>query len=192
MKLIFSTHNQHKAEEIAAQLPVNIELLTLSDLNWHEEIPETGSTLEENARIKSQFVVDQFKMNCFSDDTGLEVETLNSEPGVYSARYAGIDKDSEANMDLLLRKLEGNQNRNAQFKTIISLFWNGEFHQFEGIVKGKITLERSGNGGFGYDPIFQPDEAKCTFGEMTMSEKSKISHRGRAIAKMLDFLSENM
>ena len=157
MKLIFSTHNQHKAEEIAAQLPVNIELLTLSDLNWHEEIPETGSTLEENARIKSQFVVDQFKMNCFSDDTGLEVETLNGEPGVYSARYAGIDKDSEANMDLLLRKLEGNQNRNAQFKTIISLFWNGKFHQFEGIVKGKITLERSGNGGFGYDPIFIPE-----------------------------------
>lgn len=191
MKLIFSTHNQHKAEEIAAQLPENIELVTLSDLNWHTEIPETGSTLEENARIKSQFVVDQFKMNCFSDDTGLEVEALNGEPGVYSARYAGIDKDSEANMDLLLQKLTGIENRNAQFKTIISLFWNGSFHQFEGIVKGKITLERSGNKGFGYDPIFHPNEANCTFAEMDMAEKSKISHRGRAIAKMLLFLSEN-
>ena len=192
MKIIFSTHNQHKAEEIAAQLPQKIELLTLSDLNWHDEIPETGSTLEENARIKSQFVVDHFKMNCFSDDTGLEVEALNGEPGIYSARYAGIDKNSEANMDLLLQKLDENQNRKAQFKTIISLFWNGKFQQFEGIVKGKITLERSGKGGFGYDPIFQPDEANCTFAEMTMTEKSKISHRGRAIAKMLVFLSENM
>ena len=192
MKLIFSTHNAHKAEEIAAQLPDGIELVTLTDLNWHDEIPETGSTLEENARIKSQFVADQFDLNCFADDTGLEVEALNGEPGVYSARYAGEEKSSEANMDLLLKKLEGHTNRNAQFKTIISLYWKGEFYEFEGIVKGKITLERKGNKGFGYDPIFQPDEAKCTFAEMELKDKSKISHRGRAISKMLDFLQENI
>ncbi len=192
MKLIFSTHNQNKAKEIAAQLPSEIKLVTLDDLGWHKEIPETGLTLEENARIKSEFVVNQFKMNCFSDDTGLEIEALNGEPGVYSARYAGEDKKSESNMDLVLKKLKGKTNRNAQFKTIISLYWNGEFHEFEGVVKGEITLKRSGNKGFGYDPIFQPNEADYTFAEMDLAEKSKISHRGRAIAKMLDFLQENM
>lgn len=192
MKLIFSTHNKNKAEEIANQLPEQFELLTLTDLNWHEEIPETGTTLEENARIKSQFVADQFKLNCFSDDTGLEIEALNGEPGVYSARYSGEDKNSEANMDLVLEKLKGSENRNAQFKTIISLFWQGEFYEFEGIVKGKILLERQGEKGFGYDPIFQPNEADCSFAEMEMSEKSKISHRGRAIEKMLKFLNSNL
>lgn len=192
MKLIFSTHNKNKAEEIAAQLPDQIELVTLDDLGWHEEIPETGKTLEENARIKSEFVAHQFKLNCFADDTGLEIDALNGEPGVYSARYAGEDKNSEANMDMVLENLSSQSNRKAQFKTIISLFWNGEFHEFEGIVKGEITRERSGDNGFGYDPIFKPMEADCTFAEMELSEKSKISHRGRAIAKMLAFLKENM
>ncbi len=192
MKLIFSTHNAHKAEEIAAQLPDGIELVTLTDLNWHDEIPETGSTLEENARIKSQFVADQFDLNCFADDTGLEVETLNGEPGVYSARYAGEQKNSEDNMDLLLQKLEGQTNRNAQFKTIISLYWKGQFYEFEGIVKGKIIHGRKGNKGFGYDPIFQPNEAECTFAEMELQDKSKISHRGRAVEKMLEFLKSQV
>lgn len=192
MKLIFSTHNPNKAKEIAAQLPSNIELVTLTDLNWHEEIPETGRTLEENARIKSTFVAEQFKLNCFSDDTGLEIEALNGQPGVFSARYSGVDKDSEANMDLVLDKLENQSNRKAQFKTIVSLYWQGEFHQFEGIVKGEILKERSGSNGFGYDPIFQPNEADCSFAEMELAEKSKISHRGRAISKMLNFLEQNM
>jgi XTP/dITP diphosphohydrolase len=188
MTLIFATHNQNKAMEIATQLPFSVELTTLSELDYHEEIPETGSTLEENARIKSEFVAKKFGENCFADDTGLEVEALNGEPGVYSARYAGDQKDSEANMDLLLQKLEGIENRNAQFKTIISLYWEGTFYQFEGIVKGKILKERKGVKGFGYDPIFQPDEAQCSFAEMDMSEKNKISHRARAIDKMLKFI----
>jgi|TARA_R110000737_G_scaffold345097_2_gene373185 XTP/dITP diphosphohydrolase len=191
MTLIFATHNSHKAMEIASQLPFSVELTTLSELDYHDEIPETGSTLEENARIKAEFVAKKFEENCFADDTGLEVEALNGEPGVYSARYSGEDKNSEANMDLLLKKLEGNENRNAQFKTIISLYWEGEFYQFEGVVKGKILKERKGNKGFGYDPIFQPDEANCSFAEMEMSEKSKISHRGRAIEKMLKFIKNN-
>jgi len=188
MTLIFATHNQNKALEIATQLPFNVELTTLSELDYYDEIPETGSTLEENARIKSEFVAKKFKENCFADDTGLEVETLNGEPGVYSARYAGEARNSEANMDLLLKKLEGKENRNAQFKTIISLFWEGKFYEFEGIVKGKILKERKGNKGFGYDPIFQPDEATCSFAEMDLGEKNKISHRARAIEKMLKFI----
>lgn len=191
MTLIFATHNSHKAMEIASQLPFSVELITLSELDYHDEIPETGSTLEENARIKAEFVAKKFEENCFADDTGLEVEALNGEPGVYSARYSGEDKNSEANMDLLLQKLEGIENRNAQFKTIISLFWEGEFYQFEGIVKGKILKERKGTKGFGYDPIFQPDEADISFAEMEMSEKSKISHRGRAIELMLKFIKNN-
>lgn len=188
MTLIFATHNQNKAIEIATQLPFSVKLRTLSELNYHDEIPETGSTLEENARIKSEFVARKFNENCFADDTGLEVEALNGEPGVFSARYAGEEKNSESNMNLLLKKLEGKVNRNAQFKTIISLFWEGEFYEFEGIVKGKILAERKGKKGFGYDPIFQPDEANCSFGEMELGEKNKISHRARAIEKMLTFI----
>ncbi len=188
MTLIFATHNQNKAMEIASQLPFSVELTTLSELDYHDEIPETGSTLEENARIKSEFVAKKFDENCFADDTGLEVESLNGEPGVYSARYAGEDKNSEANMNLLLKNLEGLENRNAQFKTIISLFWEGEYYQFEGIVKGKILKERKGNKGFGYDPIFQPDESDSSFAEMELGEKNKISHRARAIEKMLKFI----
>jgi XTP/dITP diphosphohydrolase len=191
MTLIFATHNQNKALEINAQLPFSIALTTLSELDYHEEIPETGGTLEENARIKAEFVANLFQENCFADDTGLEVESLNGEPGVYSARFAGEDKNSEANMDLLLQKLKYHENRNAQFKTIIILFWNGKYHQFEGIVKGKILTERRGNKGFGYDPIFQPDEAAVCFAEMDLVEKNKISHRGRAIEKMLRFLKNN-
>lgn len=188
MKLIFATHNPNKAMEIAAQLPFSIELTTLTELNYLEEIPETGSTLEENARIKSEFIAHMFQENCFADDTGLEVEALNGEPGVYSARYAGEDKNSEANMDLLLMKLEGVENRNAQFKTVISLYWEGNFYQFEGIVKGKILKERQGEKGFGYDPIFQPDESNCSFAHMEISDKNTISHRGRAIQKMIQFI----
>ena len=149
---------------------------------------ETGNTLQANAKMKSQFLVDLGHENVFSDDTGLEIESLNGSPGVYSARYSGIEKDSEANMDLVLENLKGKTNRKARFRTVISLFWNNQFHEFEGIVEGEILEERHGDDGFGYDPIFQPAEFNRSFAQMTMEEKNEISHRGRAIKKMLHFL----
>ncbi|MFT5582305.1 MAG: XTP/dITP diphosphohydrolase [Psychromonas sp.] len=192
MKLIFATHNLNKAKEISNQLKDTIQLMTLNDLNLTEEIPETGSTLSENAKIKSSYVVERFKMNCFADDTGLEIEALNGEPGVYSARYAGLQKSSEGNMDLVLKNMEGKTQRNAQFKTMISLYWDGEFYEFEGIVEGQILTERTGKDGFGYDPIFQPNESKLSFAQMTMEEKNLISHRGRAVKKMVDFINDKL
>ncbi|MFT7345105.1 MAG: XTP/dITP diphosphohydrolase [Lentimonas sp.] len=192
MKLIFATHNLNKAKEISNQLKDTIQLMTLNDLNLTEEIPETGSTLSENAKIKSSYIAERFKMNCFADDTGLEIEALNGEPGVYSARYAGLQKSSEGNMDLVLKNMEGKTQRNAQFKTMISLYWDGEFYEFEGIVEGQILTERTGKDGFGYDPIFQPNESKLSFAQMTMEEKNLISHRGRAVKKMVDFINDKL
>jgi XTP/dITP diphosphohydrolase len=192
MKLIFATHNLNKAKEISNQLKDTIQLMTLNDLNLTEEIPETGSTLSENAKIKSSYVVERFKMNCFADDTGLEIEALNGEPGVYSARYAGLQKSSEANMDLVLKNMEGKTQRNAKFKTMISLYWDGEFHEFEGIVEGQVLTERTGKDGFGYDPIFKPNESKLSFAQMNMEEKNMISHRGRAVKKMVDFINDKL
>lgn len=189
MKLVFATHNQNKAKEIAALLPDHFEVLTLDDIGVTEEIPETGKTLEENARIKAEYIRDHYNVNCFADDTGLEVLALNNEPGVYSARYAGPQKSDQANISLLLERLQNSKFRTAQFRTVIFLIIEGVEYEFEGIVGGDITHKRKGDQGFGYDPVFVPEGHDKTFAEMEMSEKNKISHRGKAIEKMVAFLS---
>lgn len=190
MKLVFATHNHNKAREIQSIMPEGIEVITLDEIQCNEDIPETEKTLEGNAKLKAQYIVDQFNMNCFADDTGLEIEALNGEPGVYSARYAGEARNSDDNMNLVLEKLRDVQNRNAQFRTAIALYWDGEMHLFEGIVKGRIIEEKRGNDGFGYDPIFEPESTGKTFAEMSLAEKSKISHRARAFNKMIDFIKK--
>jgi XTP/dITP diphosphohydrolase len=190
MKLIFASHNENKAKEIRSLLPENIELLTLSDLQLLEEIPETAETLEGNALLKASFVYERFGMNCFADDTGLEVHALNGAPGVYSARYAGDAKDPEANMALLLKKLAHVNDRRARFRTSIALYWDGKQHFFDGTVDGHIATFRAGSDGFGYDPIFIPENSTRTFAEMTLSEKNGQSHRARALDKMIAFLKQ--
>ncbi len=189
MKLVFATHNHNKAHEIQALLNDQIELITLDDIQCFEEIPETAVTLEGNAKMKAAYVVEQFNMNCFADDTGLEIDALNNEPGVYSARYAGEERDPEKNMDLVLEKLAHSTNRKARFRTVISLYWQNEFHEFEGIVEGEITTSKSGAKGFGYDPIFKPENNEKTFAEMDLVEKNTMSHRARAFEKMVVFLN---
>lgn len=189
MKLVFATHNHNKAKEIQALVPEGITIVTLDDLQCFEDIPETAPTLEGNAIQKAEYIVNQFNLNVFADDTGLEVEALNGEPGVISARYAGEQRDSNQNMDLVLEKLNGIENRNAQFRTAIALYWEGEMHLFEGIVKGTMRTEKSGEEGFGYDPIFEPENCGKTFAEMSLDEKNKMSHRARAIEKMIAFLT---
>jgi XTP/dITP diphosphohydrolase len=189
MKLVFATHNHNKAHEIQALLNDQIELITLDDIQCFEEIPETAATLEGNARMKAAYVVAEFNMNCFADDTGLEIDALNNEPGVYSARYAGEERDPEKNMALVLDKLTNKSNRKARFRTVISLYWKNEFHEFEGIVNGEITTEKSGAKGFGYDPIFKPENSNKTFAEMDLTEKNTMSHRARAFEKMVAFLN---
>lgn len=189
MKLIFATHNHNKAREIQAIMPEGIELLTLDEIQCNEEIPETAATLDGNAKLKAAYIAQQFDMECFADDTGLEVAALHGEPGVHSARYAGQSRDPEANMHLLLEKLATKGDRSAQFRTVIALYWNKEYHYFEGIVKGKILQEKKGNNGFGYDPIFEPENCGKSFAEMTLEEKNKYSHRSRALDKMIAFLS---
>lgn len=190
MNLIFATQNQNKAKEIANQVRKTIEVKSLLDLNYTQELDETQNTLEGNAFQKARFVAKKFNTNCFADDTGLEVEALNGEPGVYSARYAGEEKSFEQNMQLVLDKLEGVENRKAQFRTVIALIIEGKEYQFEGICEGIITTKRKGEKGFGYDPIFQPIGSKETFAEMSLDEKNKISHRGIAVSKLIDFLKE--
>ncbi len=189
MKILFATSNQNKAKEIVALLPESYELLTLNDINITEDIPETQDTLDGNAKQKSEYILSNFQLDCFADDTGLEIPTLNNEPGVLSARYAGEQRDSEANMQLVLDGLRGEKNRSARFRTVISLELNGEQHLFEGIVNGIIRTEKSGDRGFGYDPIFEPESCGKTFGEMAMEEKNRYSHRARAFTKMISFLS---
>lgn len=189
MKLVFATHNHNKAHEIQALLNDQIELITLDDIQCFEEIPETAVTLEGNAKMKAAYVVEQFNMNCFADDTGLEIDALNNEPGVYSARYAGEERDPEKNMALVLEKLKDKSNRKARFRTVISLYWQNEFHEFEGIVEGEITTSKSGAKGFGYDPIFKPENSEKTFAEMDLIEKNTMSHRARAFEKMVVFLN---
>lgn len=189
MKLVFATHNHNKAKEIQALVPEGITIVTLDDLQCFEDIPETAPTLEGNAIQKAEYIVNQFNLNVFADDTGLEVEALNGEPGVISARYAGEQRDSNQNMDLVLEKLNGIENRNAQFRTAIALYWEGEMHLFEGIVKGTMRTEKSGEEGFGYDPIFEPENCGKTFAEMSLDEKNKMSHRARALEKMIAFLT---
>jgi len=189
MKIVFATHNHNKAHEIQALLNKQIELITLDEIQCFEDIPETASTLEGNARLKAQYVVEKFNLNCFADDTGLEIEALNNEPGVYSARYAGDEREPEKNMALVLEKLKDKTNRKARFRTVISLYWNGEFTEFEGIVEGEITIQKRGEEGFGYDPIFVPENCGKTFAEMDLAEKNKMSHRARAFEKMVTFLN---
>jgi XTP/dITP diphosphohydrolase len=187
-KLVFATNNAHKLEEMTAILGDRVELLSLRDIHCEADIPETADTLEGNARMKAEYIRDHFHMDCFADDTGLEVEALGGEPGVYSARYAGEGHDSEANMQKLLQKLQGVDNRHAQFRTAICLLMDGEEHLFEGVVKGEIIRERRGGAGFGYDPIFIPEGHQETFAEMGNEVKNTISHRARAAEKLCIFL----
>ncbi|WP_439181969.1 non-canonical purine NTP diphosphatase [Carboxylicivirga taeanensis] len=190
MELVFATNNQHKLQEIQALLDSKITLLSLKDIRCEDDIPETGETLEANARQKSEYVYKKFDVNCFADDTGLEIEALNGEPGVYSARYAGTDNDAEANMAKVLQCLDGVANRKARFRTVISLIIDGKEFQFVGVVQGTILKNKQGNEGFGYDPIFRPEGYEQSFAEMDIQLKNEISHRGRAIKKLIDFLRE--
>lgn len=189
-KLVFATNNAHKLEEIRAILGDKMEILSLADINCHADIPETANTLEGNAHLKSEYVYNHYGLDCFADDTGLEVEALDGAPGVYSARYAGDGHDSQANMQKLLKEMEEKNNRKAQFRTVISLIEKGEEKLFEGIVRGEITREKRGNSGFGYDPVFQPEGFDVTFAEMRSDVKNKISHRARAVKALCDYLSK--
>ena len=189
-EIIFATNNAHKLSEVQALLGDKFHLVTLRDCGITEDIPETADTLEGNASQKSHYLYDRVGKNCFADDTGLEVEVLGGAPGVRSARYATDGHDFEANNRLLLKNLEGEDNRKARFRTVISLILDGEEHLFEGIVEGRITESAAGCGGFGYDPLFVPDGYDCTFAEMSADEKNAISHRGRAVQKLVEFLKE--
>ena len=189
-KLVVATNNAHKLEEIAAILGDEMELLSLKDIQCFADIPETADTLEGNARQKAQYIYTNYGLDCFADDTGLEVEALNGAPGVFSARYAGDGHDSEANMQKLLQELEGKENRKAQFRTAICLIMNGEEYLFEGIVKGEIIGEKRGGAGFGYDPIFVPEGYELTFAELGNDIKNTISHRARAVEKLCKFLKK--
>lgn len=186
-KLVFATNNKNKTEEIRLALNGQYEVLNLEDIGCFTDIPETADTFEGNATLKSGYVVEHYNLDCFADDSGLEIEALNNEPGVYSARYSG-SRDSLENINLVLQKLAGIENRKANFKTVISLMQNGENYLFEGVINGTIRTELSGTKGFGYDPIFQPDGYTVTFAEMAMDEKNKISHRAIALQKMIAFL----
>lgn len=209
MKIVFATNNAHKLDEIRHILGEKFEVLSLNDINCHDDIPETGTTLEENARQKAEYIYNKYHMNVFADDTGLEVEALGGEPGVYSARYAAIKNptaeshDSEANMTTLLKNLEGTENRNARFRTVIALILtpHNNSHSslltphpslFEGIVEGSIIKERRGGEGFGYDPIFQPEGYDKTFAELGNDIKNTISHRARAVAKLAHHLTQTI
>ena len=208
MKIVFATNNAHKLSEIRSILGDSIEVLSLKDIGCDVDIPETGATLEDNALQKAQYIYDHYHMDCFADDTGLEVEALNGAPGIYSARYASMDStttavshDSEANMARLLKELGNHNNRKARFRTVIALIQKKdvcpcgctsikEVHKFEGIVEGQIIRERRGGEGFGYDPIFQPDGYDHTFAELGMDIKNHISHRARAVQKLAEYLKK--
>ncbi|UJH67655.1 non-canonical purine NTP diphosphatase [Allomuricauda sp. SCSIO 65647] len=191
MKLVFATHNQNKFKEVAVLMPKNIELLSLNSIGCRTEIPETGATLQENARIKADFVTQKYQLNCFADDTGLLVEGLDGRPGVYSARYAGEHKSAIDNMQKVLTELQGAENRKAYFETVIALNINGEQFMFSGRVDGKIIENPRGEKGFGYDPIFIPEGYDKTFAELSLETKNKISHRGQAIQHLIQFLKKN-
>lgn len=188
-KLVFATNNAHKLEEIRSMLGDRIEISSLADIHCQANIPETADTLEGNARQKAMYIYENYGLDCFADDTGLEVEALGGAPGVYSARYAGGEgHDSQANMNKLLKEMEEKSNRKAQFRTIISLIEKGEEKQFEGIVKGEIIREKKGESGFGYDPVFQPEGYHETFAELGNEIKNKISHRARAVKALCEYL----
>lgn len=188
MELVFATNNKHKLEELQAMLGDKIKLLSLKDISCFEEIPEEQDSLEGNAGQKAYYVYNKFGHNCFADDTGLEIDALNGEPGVYSARYAGEEKSAEANMEKVLKKLTKIKNRTARFRTVISLVIDGEEQQFEGVVEGEIIEKKRGGSGFGYDPIFKPNGFSQTFAEMNLTDKNQISHRGRAVKKLVNYL----
>lgn len=187
MKLVFATHNPNKVSEVNALLP-SLEIESLKDLQCFEEIPETADTIEGNAQLKAAYVFKKYGCNCFADDTGLETTALGGAPGVRSARYAGPDKNSDQNMDKLLRELEGKPDRSARFKTVICLYLKGRVHFFEGICDGTLSRQKSGTKGFGYDPLFIPKGFDRSFAEMSLEEKGRISHRGIAISKLIEFL----
>ena len=189
MKLIFASHNENKTAEIRQLLPAGIELLSLNDLNFQEEIKETSDTLEGNSVLKAAYIYSIFKLPCFADDSGLEVDFLQNRPGVYSARYAGEPKNDENNMNKLLDDLKGIQHRKAQFRTVITLMLESATYSFEGIITGEITEQKIGENGFGYDPIFRPIDEVKTFAQMSMKEKNSRSHRALALEKMISFLS---
>lgn len=188
MKLVFASSNKKKTEEIVKLLPPTIELLNLADIGITEEIPETGSTFKANALLKAKYVFDRTGLNCFADDSGLEVDELDLRPGVFSARYAGEPKNDEANIDLLLKELAGKANRKAQFKTAIALLLDGGTYFFEGEIKGVILENRQGINGFGYDPVFKADGFEKSFAELLIEEKNKISHRAIAVNALVSFL----
>ena len=190
MQLVFASNNKNKIQEIQSILPESIKILSLSDIGCNEDIPETANTIEGNAILKANYVTQKYGYDCFADDTGLEVEMLNGEPGVFSARYAGEQRNDNDNMDKLLAELDNKDNRNAQFKTVICLNINGEQHLFTGIAKGEITKEKLGNQGFGYDPVFQPEGYQHTFAQISLEEKANISHRGKAIRALIAFLKK--
>ena len=188
MKLVFATHNLNKLKEVKEMVPEGIEILSLSDINCTEEIQETGATLEENARIKVTYVKNHYGYDCFSDDSGLEIDSLNGAPGVYSARYAGEDKNNDNNIKKVWKSLKDKENKSGQFRTIIASDIKGKKSLFEGIIRGTIIDEKRGDGGFGYDPIFKPVGFSESFANMNSEEKNKISHRGIAIQKLINFL----
>lgn len=189
MELLFASGNENKVKEIRQLLPQGYQLLSLADVGFRDDIPETAQTIEGNAILKAEFMAKRQSLGCFADDTGLVIPALNGEPGIYSARYAGEEKNAGKNMNLVLEKLEGSPYRNAYFITVIALILEEKLHLFEGRVEGQIIEEKRGINGFGYDPIFQPEGFDRTFAEMTSEEKNKLSHRGRALAKMMAFLS---
>ena len=189
MNLVFASNNKNKIAEIQSMLPESIKILSLEDINCLEDIPETADTIEGNAILKADYVTEKYGYDCFADDTGLEVNALNGEPGVYSARYAGEQKNADDNMDKLLEALKNEENRSAQFKTVITLNLNGKQYLFTGIAKGEITLTKKGTNGFGYDPIFKPENFTETFAELPLETKNEIGHRGKAVKQLIDFLS---
>lgn len=191
MQLVFATNNSNKLKEVQSLVPKNIQLLSLIDIGCEEDIPETQNTIEDNAIQKAEYLKKHYGYDCFADDTGLEVEALNGKPGVYSARYAGEQRNSEDNIQHLLTNLKNHKNRKARFKTVIALHLNGKLHTFTGICNGDIINQKRGESGFGYDPIFKADGYEKTFAEISLEEKNKIGHRGKAVQQLIAFLSEN-
>ncbi|MDO8965669.1 non-canonical purine NTP diphosphatase [Algoriphagus sp.] len=189
MKICFATNNSKKIEEVKAALGPGFEIVSLQEIGCTEELPETGDTLDYNAFEKARFVKDNFGVDCFADDTGLEVESLGGEPGVYSGRFAGEPRSDERNIELLLKKMQDKSNRKAKFRTVIALILDGKEYSFEGTAKGEILEEKVGFGGFGYDPVFRPEGFTKTFAELTLAEKNEISHRGKAVKALISFLS---
>ncbi|MFB9079745.1 non-canonical purine NTP diphosphatase [Flavobacterium procerum] len=189
MKLVFASNNKNKIAEIQSMLPESIQILSLEEIGCLEEIPETAETIEGNAILKADYVTQKYGYDCFADDTGLEVTALNGAPGVYSARYAGEQKNADDNMNKLLQALQNQENRSAQFKTVIALNLDGKQFLFTGIAKGKIIAEKKGTNGFGYDPVFQPENFAETFAELPLETKNTIGHRGKAVNQLIDFLN---